>query len=498
MKKVIALALVAIMLFGLTACGKDKKKSTAKTDPNKITLPDIEHETVYDGNAAYLPYADGVFSTEYDDEADKKRQEITDYKDSKVPYDNVYYISYRGDDTNDGKSPNTPWKTNLNLKIVPTKSAILFERGGVYRFQVEAKADTYYGAYGEGAKPFLYGSPKNYADESLWTQYKPNIWKASTGLSADIDIGGITFDHGKKAAVRMQQVSVLYQDYMYFYAQGAVYLYLSKGNPASIHKDIEFTILGAGIHLGKNSNITIENIGIKYNNFGIGTSGNNNNITLKGLEIGYIGGCQRDGTRWGNGVEFWGSCSNVVLEDCWIYQCYDAGITHQYSKPTTFENISFSNNLIEFCQYPIEFFNGTESGNIAKNIKYEKNIIRFAGYQVFDPKDRLGSSSSATSSICMWSPRQFVLENFVITGNIFDTSYGYLIYVSNYNQTNGPKVYGNYYLQRPQLSTYYWDVDQTKTVPSVVPGYEASNQSTFETGVKALDTAPKKITFKAK
>ncbi len=537
------------MLFAVTGCSKDKKeKKAGKTETSPTTntesgtensfdnetipdggndneiipddgndieiipdsgnkpviLPQIAHETVYSGNAAILPYANGVFSTEYDDEANKKRQEITNYKDSKVPYENVYYISYRGDDSNNGRTPSTPWKTNVNLSRVPQKSAVLFERDGIYRFQIQAKSNTFYGAYGEGAKPFLYGSPKNYANQSLWTEYEPNIWKASTGLSADIDIGGITFDHGKKAAVRMGKVSDLDTDYMYCYDKGVVYLYLTKGNPATIHKNIEFTVLGAGFKLGNCDNIIIENIGIKYNNFGISTSGYNDNIVIRGMEIGYIGGCDTGrNLRWGNGVEIWGNSKNITIEDCWVYQCYDAGITNQCSTDTAnpnntsyFENIKFNKNLIEFCQYPIEFFNSKNPGSYCKNMYYTNNILRFAGYQVYDPKKRWGSDSSFTACVVLpWY--ELVYENFIISGNIMDTSYGYMVKGVNFNSKGGATAYENKYLQQSQKPTYFWIniKDPYPMVPSSIRNYPATSQATFEEGVKKLDSNPKSIKF---
>lgn len=500
MKKIIALLLAAIMVFSVTGCGKKAKAKNAKAEEY------IEHELAYSGDtlAAYLPYEDGAFSTEYDDESEKLRNKILSAKDSKPTYETTYYISYKGDDSNDGKSPETAWKTGRNLIARPINTNVLFERGGVYRGEFKMKNNTFVGAYGEGPMPCLYGSLQNYADEKYWTEYEPGIWKFT--LEINSDIGAITFDHGVKAAARvmnMQQLKTEKKEYSFFSKDGVAYLYLTKGNPATIHKDIEVTPKTVAI-TGCNKNVTIENLCIKYSNYGITTGGGADNVIIRNCEIGYIGGCLlSDDVRAGNGIEIWGNSKNITIENCWVYQCYDAGITNQCSTDSNnpnntsyFENIKFNSNLIEFCQYPIEFFNSKNSGSYCKNMYYTNNILRFAGYQVFDPKVRHGSDSSFTAAIVLpWY--ELVYENFIISGNIMDTSYGYMVKGINFNAKGGATVYENKYLQQPQKPTYFWSdmKDPYPMVPSAIRDYPATCQSSFEEGVKKLDSNPKSIKF---
>ena len=501
MKKIIALLMVFAIALCAVGCGKKdgKKKTEAKLE----LLPEIEHETGYMGekNVAYIPYEDGIYTTEYDDEADALRKEILAHPDSKVPYDNVYYISYKGDDANDGKSPTTPWKTYKNVITVPQNSAILFERGGVYRGELKIKDNTFVGAFGKGANPCLYGSARNYADASIWTNHGGNVWKTPMANN----VGHITFDHGKYNGVMMMNIKALNSDYYYTSGNGYLYLYYSKGNPGSAFESIEITELSVSACITKAGstglkNVVVENLCLKYGNFGMTTGGGAENVTMRNLEIGYIGGCTTGEVRWGNGIEIWGNAKKITIENCWVYQCYDAGITNQCSTDPNpanysyFEDIKFDKNLIEFCQYPIEFFNGDNKGSYCKNMYFTNNILRFAGYQVFDPKMRYGSDSSATACMTLQrNPHNYT--NFIITGNIMDTSYGYMVRGNTFNKTGYPTVYGNYYLQQPQLPTYSFEKDVINMTASIINNVPVNSQAEMEAGIKVLDSDPKSVKY---
>lgn len=495
MKKFISSLVVLSMLLGLVACGNQGSEDANTDADNGQGEVAADYEKPYEGNVATLPMK---MTSSYDDEAEQMRQDILNLPDSEVSGGFVYYISPTGNDDNDGKSPETAWKTAYWLDTVEPASTVLFERGGVYRGNFAVVSGATYGAYGEGPKPAIYGSLQNYADPSLWTEFAENVWEISVPTAKDI--GNIVFDHGAKAGVRVFSENALDRDYAYLYANNAVYLFLSTGNPGEVHEDIE---LSDTVHVIRGidgtSDVTIENLCIKYGaahgiSFGSGSS----NIVIRGCEIGYIGGGAPEPTiRYGNGIEFWRDCSNITVENCWVYQCYDAGITHQASSAAVQTDIKFHSNLIEYCQYNIEFFN--ENGT-TKNVSYKDNVLRFAGYQVFDPKDRRGSNSSMCSLICTWRHAN-PSENFVIENNVLDTSYGYLI-AGYYLNTDGKgaTVSGNTYIQQSQMPTYFYEKDSIDIQASVTRTendavYIADSQSSLEQGVSVIDKAPASITF---
>ena len=499
MKKLLLLFLTLLLTGAVCGCEKEKE-SEEKKDNVVNNQEEVQYEKPYEGNAAILPYGDKPYTSSYDDEAETLRQEILELEDTKFETDVVYYISYKGDDFNDGLTPETAWKTTTMLNVTPPNSTVLFERGGVYRGNFKLASNVNYGAYGEGAKPCIYGSAKNYADDSLWRKHSDNVWKVR--VENAIDVGNVVLNHGEYVAARVFNKNSLNRDYTYIYQDEVVYMYCSQGNPGQAFSDIE---ISDTVHVITGptglENVTIENLCIKYGAaHGIGFERNTKNITIRGCEIGYIGGGIPGGgagSRYGNGIEFWMECENIVVEDCWVYQCYDAGITHQSGAYAVEKNINFDSNLVEYCQYNLEFFN--QEGQTI-NVTYSNNILRFAGYGVFDPKDRRGSNSSATANICLWW-RLNPCENFVIKDNILDTSYGYLIAGWHLNEAGkGPTVFGNAYVQQPQMATYYMDVDSTKIVPAITKTaddklYAAGSQSAMDIGVAAIDKSPKKVLF---
>ncbi len=94
-----------------------------------------------------------------------------------------YYVSADGSDSSTGTSPHQAWKTLVPVnKLFPKAGdSILFRRGdqwsGTVAVNMFGKQGTpvVFGAYGEGAKPKLYGSEKI----NGWTRHSANIYKAS-------------------------------------------------------------------------------------------------------------------------------------------------------------------------------------------------------------------------------------------------------------------------------------------------------------------------------
>ena len=71
--------------------------------------------------------------------------------------------------------------------------AVLFRRGDFFRGTITAKAGVLYSAYGEGPKPTICASSRNYADASLWEPSQvPNVWRTTCEV---LNAGIVTFDH---------------------------------------------------------------------------------------------------------------------------------------------------------------------------------------------------------------------------------------------------------------------------------------------------------------
>lgn len=394
-------------------------------------------------------------------------------------------------------------------------SVVLFERGGTYRVgSINVSADNiYFGDYGTGAKPNIYGSEKNFATES-WTADGTNIWCVSgvTGLDNN-DAGIVVFDNGKAAGNKVAQKSDIAADGDFWFdsANDKLYLY-STQNPSARWSDIE---IGADRHIfnisGKN-NITVDNLCLRYGGaHGVAISGAAG-VTVSNCEIGYIGGAyntKSGNSRYGNGVELWCGGEDITVENCWIHQIYDSGLTNQgtgtASANTIFtqKNITFRGNLIEYCGFAcIEYWTSASGSsteyNRFENISYTDNICRFAGYG-------LGAAESGKPGYTLYTTRDALnaikeadgKDTLYVSGNIFDTARGGLMQLSGCHYISAmPQLSGNSYMQHSGavlgvLASEYNNGSVTATTTYYFDSSVASNIS-----AKFKDTSATVVTYK--
>ncbi len=437
-----------------------------------------------------------------DKAADALRDSIVNAKDAPVKVKGTtYYISPNGDDFNAGTSPEEAWGSLdallLNEWMFEEGDAILFERGGVYRQNssiIAKKSNVYYGAYGEGPKPAIYGSPKDYADEELWQpSNKKYIWKLQYPQT---NAGIVVFDYGEWAGEREIGLASLVKngDFYHNVDETTLYLYCDKGNPGAVYKNIE---IGSNQHLfvvyGGRHDITIDNICFKYTGaHGISFYEDNYNIDITNCELGWIGGSvHKDVTRYGNAIQFWDSCWNVNVKNNWIYQAYDAGFTFQYSTGNggQYENITFKNNLVEYCTYSVEIFTRGDNKYL-KNIDISDNIMRFAGYGWGNQRPNRVNEAH----ICLWRGPDYldasgndITSKFYIKNNIFDCSSSQVVFLDGETSHPGIIVSGNTYYQKAYPIKY----------PAMYFGPAgkvfAANQAEWEIAVSGFDKSPKLV-----
>ncbi|MCQ2448887.1 MAG: dockerin type I repeat-containing protein, partial [Clostridia bacterium] len=212
------------------------KKHIADADGALVTTnADVNGDTGIDGadvilikkiilGTFYTQIKAGNMSSRFDAQADEMRESIVMSSDSKFKASAlgaVYYVSENGSDSNNGTSPKTPWKTleKVNSKKYSGTSVVLFERGSTFRGHLTLKSNVSYGAYGNGDKPKILGSAKDYANET-WTRVAgKDIWYCATPET--VDIGNIIYDNGDAMGNKLKS---RYVDANYVYA-GGVYPY---------------------------------------------------------------------------------------------------------------------------------------------------------------------------------------------------------------------------------------------------------------------------------
>ena len=350
----------------------------------------------------------------------------------------VYYVSNSGNDSNDGLTPQTAWASLSKASSAKgnkrTPTYVLFERGGTWRGQISAKSYVTYSAYGTGDKPKIYASPFNGGGSEnvgKWVESSKNIWTYTSSQLKD-DIGALIFNDTSYASKKLSLSGVKSDlDFYHDYSKGVVYLY-STSNPASRFKSIEFNIR-QHIIVAK-SYVTIDNLCLKFGGWHGVRSGNAYGLTVQNCEFGWIGGSLHnpgtDDTRLGNAIEIWGYCGDFTVTDNYIYQIYDAGITQQITlndtKQRKQENVLYSGNVLEYCNYSMEYWITSSDSNPSyiDTFLIEDNLMWYAGYGLCSTRDD-------KSNACHIQGWRFFdrnrATNFVIRNNVMIDSYNQII-----------------------------------------------------------------------
>ncbi len=419
----------------------------------------------------------------------------------------VYYVSADGNDQNDGLTREGAWATldRVSAADLQDGDAVLFRRGDLFRGSVQTCAGVTYGAYGSGGKPRLYGSSCSLADKALWELYdeEHHIWRTK---DLYLDAGTLVFNDGEEISqklipsyknrhfvcrddenrdfdVRREMKKDL--DLFWEYdarltekpsngekfpiplldrdSKGYLYLRCDRGNPGEVFDSIESLARVHMFAVKGNKNVHIDNLCIKYVGMH-GVSANRHSVGLKvtNCEFGYIGGCLQHYfgtdpnypqggrgtvTRFGNAVEVYGGCENYEVSGNYIYEVYDAGITHQITteKKVIMADIRYTDNLIEKCVYGIEYFlnqiNG-ERESCMEHVVICNNWIRLSGYGWGQQRH----NKNTPAHIKGWSYVN-TAKDFTIRHNIFDRSAYRMLHLVALKNEYCPSMSENTYIQ---------------------------------------------------
>ena len=346
-----------------------------------------------------------------------------------MPWNTVYYFdSVNGSDSNSGKSIDEPLQSleKMNSLKLRNGNTVYIACGSEYRGQLICQKGVTYASYGEGEKPTFLGSA-DAAVKSKWIKTEiPDVWVFDEVFTDDV--GNIIFNSGE--AVGLKQITGIFdfkgsaeelkEDLSFWHNTEDKKVYLNSiQNPAERFDEIELALCKHVINLAKG--VTVDGLKVLYGG-AHGIKGGNYNVTVRNCEIGWTGGSLLPGytdVRFGNGIEFWADSSNVLVENCHIYQIYDAGITFQSNSDSKIENITFSNNVIEKCTNSFEYYNG--EGGLFKNILIDSNTFRDAG-EGWGTRQHESGYMSYTAHINSWNEKENRAKNFVISNNILDGS----------------------------------------------------------------------------
>ncbi len=430
--------------------------------------------------------------------AEMMKMAILENTDSLPCTGTAYYVSYNtGNDDNDGKTPQTAWKTleRVNTAELSSGDGVYFNRGELWRGQLWCASGVTYSAYGSGEKPKLYASPEDGAKSSMWKLLEgtDNIWVYNKQM---LDCGNLVFNGGELYGFKAMPNYVdgyrsltdneapfdvtkeLTQNLMFFSKAdsilyrgapfrfevmdsgdhneteevvGELYLRCDEGNPGDVFNSIEFLARQNIIVAAKDA--VINNLCLKY------TGGHGiyhyENYHVSFCEIGWIGGAiqyfDEDGIPipWGNGVECGGNnIDNFSVEDCYIYQCFDAGASNQGGANIQ-KNILYARNLIEYSDMPIEIFisdmdREPDINNLRlENLVIEDNYLMYAGFGWASATQEYKIARS--SGYQGWNHHN-PSKDFTIRNNVFYLSTGPLLTTSTKDEW-APTLEGNTYVQ---------------------------------------------------
>lgn len=502
----------------------NKKPTSTTTSQGKINLEDapifenyitVDDSVEYPDSFVEYKTAPSTLDTEWnkdvtlavgntDELAKEMRNKVLNSSNTLDIYDvkgTVYYISPNGDDENDGKSPNTAFKTTkapiFSMNILKEGDAVLFERGGLWRLTsaIKCKKGVTYGSYGEGEKPTFYGSPYNYAVADYWVpSTRQNIWKIAI---ADSDIGLAVFNNGEMVGVKKLNGIIALEkngDYYFNQKEDTLYLYCDKGNPGKVFTDIEFGLNKAIFSVSNASDVTIDNLRIKYSGrFGVDLCGCDNSV-ITNCEIGFIGGAiQKGTTRLGNGIQVWNGVTNHKVENCWIYQIYDAAITFQGNNDADihnsdiYKNITYKDNLIEYSTYSFEFWHGNSAPMVSdatiENFVCTNNLSRFVGYGWGRQRaDHTGNH------ICVFDRAFPNAKGNKITDNIFDMADSFIVkWGFKTGADNGEWDISN--------NTYYHGANRFNDAMRFGTQATATNLGQLESAISKFEQNPKLVVW---
>ena len=315
-----------------------------------------------------------------------------------------YYVSSSGNDTADGKSPETAWATltKVNSFKFNEGDGVFFKRGDKFNGALTIKNGVTYSAYGTGKKPVINGTTDASGETDWIATEAPNVYKYAKSIaSPSEDVGKIIFDNGDAWGVKvlklpgedkradvgeafngLERYSAgagkfagghdLAYDLEFYHDpdESALYLYSRGGNPASRFDSIELVTKLHGVS-GGNTNILIDNLEVR----GFGAHGvsvtNAKNFRVQYCVLDWIGGSVQQynadtrPTRYGNAIQNWTNCDGFYIDHCYSYQIFDCCYTTQWQgdsngKDVIMTNIEFSNNVAMYANTGLEVWSGAK------------------------------------------------------------------------------------------------------------------------------------------
>lgn len=208
----------------------------------------------------------------------------------------------------------------------------------------------------------------------------------SCPLELPYDVGNILLN-GAESSWKRWKLEDVTHDGDFFYDDATHRVFLRRPTNPGLEKSVELTMRKNIINEGGAHDVVYENLEVALGGaHGIG-GGDVKRITIRNSVFHHIGGSYfrtyEDGitkSRYGNGVEFWCSAEDCLVENCVFREIYDAAVTNQGKgspeNPSVQRRITYRGNEIRKAEYSFEYWN---RDGITEDIVFEKNRCYDAG-----------------------------------------------------------------------------------------------------------------------
>lgn len=303
----------------------------------------------------------------------------------------LFVDSESGNDSNDGNSAMTAWRTleRVNRSYYAPGARIQFRRGQTFRGQLKLRGSgdpsrpITYGAYGDGDAPLLLGSVSR-ADEADWTSVGPGAWRSTNRF--ELEVGNIALGSGPALmGARRFRLEELQSEGDFFHDAKTGHVTIrASSNPAKQWAQLEcgLNYSLAQVSAEGQQGIVVESLSLRHAGGYAIKIHESKNVTLRNLDIGWAGGGTKVGeqVRLGNGIEFWGSVSDALVENCRIHDIYDSGVDLQnIGRPVTQQNVTIRNNVIWNCGLASVELWLRPTGSVMRDVVFEHNTCFAAG-----------------------------------------------------------------------------------------------------------------------
>ncbi|MDR2439882.1 MAG: hypothetical protein LBE12_10995 [Planctomycetaceae bacterium] len=282
----------------------------------------------------------------------------------------------------------------------------------------------------------------------------------SNGINTDV--GNIILNGNTAGFKKWTRENLKTQDDFWYDMKTNRVFFFSNENPAILYKNIEAALYRHIVLHNCIRYVHFIDFDVRYgaaHGFG-GTKAEH--CVYRDLNISWIGGADqyREGgegrkVRFGNGIEFWSDAADCLVENCRIWEIYDAALTNQGNGINQQRNIIYRNNIIWNCEYSFEYWNREEE-SVTDNILFENNICFNAGFgwgHIQRP-DKNGRHLMVYANTAKTG-------NFIIRNNIFcNATESCVRFDADFR--NGLTMENNIYWQESDKPVFQWFKDQYK------------------------------------